>query len=98
MQGIAAALKMVVETDLNYRSEKSSIDERLELIELEEAALLDRVEAFDEESMVELEDAEFYKPGEVLKLTRWLDKGMWLAIYITLGLELFFHSIFLSNR
>ncbi len=53
---------MVVETDLNYRSEKSSIDERLELIELEEAALLDRVEAFDEESMVELEDAEFYKP------------------------------------
>lgn len=89
MQGIATALKMVVETDLNYRSEKSSIDERLESIELEEAALLDGVEAIDEESMVEVEDAEFYKPGEVLKLTRWLDKGMWLAIYITLGLELF---------
>jgi len=89
MQGIATALKMVVETDLNYRSEKSSIDERLESIELEEAALLDGVEAIDEESMVEVEDAEFYKPGEVLKLTQWLDKGMWLAIYTTLGLELF---------
>lgn len=89
MHGIATALKMVVETDLNYQSAKAGNDESLESIELEETAQVDGVETINDDPTVDVEDAEFYKPSEVLKLTRWLDKGMWLAICITLGLELF---------